>query len=854
MKEIFYTVLGLSMLPLFYASLDNNPDSASTKSAKNRGTAPGSTTSKDTTHTGSSAGTHSKAGTNPNTPAALPKNKKDIYIIDGPKTPRNKSEPPENTPPVAPAPSPVTAPSSPTAASPAAVSSPVVPPPTVIPPPIATAPSSVAVPLPVTAPDEKIQVTTNEDKATSPTREDKNQLPPSNAAKTILSGNFSRNENYGKPPERTVIGDSGKPLIDLSSIEMINSMTFAEGNPADHLPWKTSGYYHFAKNQDLKELIRNFCAMQSMDVIVSDNIGDIVNGKFSDVTPCQFWKDIVNAYGLVWFFDGSMMYAYKSNEVTSTVYQMNRDEMRTLVRVITQLGWLSSNVTFRPLETAGILVVSGPPKLMSLLEELSKKVVIERVSNVYDIRSFPLKHAWAYDMSVNYRGGNMNIPGVATMLQQIVGALPGPVGDSNIGVSIDNSQSNAATEKKAIPGTVYHTNEPKKNDTETKESNKDSNKNGEKSPLNLSEIFVTYDTRLNAVIVKAKRQDMAFIENIIQQLDVPRDAIKIDVAVVDITKGGAIKVGSKFAVKKRDTSAAAGGATGAGGAAAGSMERITFDFTEKANASITMNFDKLFRNYSLAETLNILEDVGNAQTLTRSSVITLDNIGAVIDRSSTVYTPVSGAKAGGLYDVTVSTKLVVVPHIIPGEFDCNGSPKIKLLIEVTDGAFDKDARINANSPATATNSVNTEASLFEGQSLFIGGYFHENHSVASAGVPFLKDIPLLGYLFKTDSRDNSVAERIYIITPSIINMDDPKRTQLNRFFTDSQLSGEPTLKPDEFILTHDYERPSFDNATFKPKEAKFSWNKIFAKNDGDMDDSESKRWIQRRDRMRRRRR
>jgi type II secretory pathway component GspD/PulD (secretin) len=231
-----------------------------------------------------------------------------------------------------------------------------------------------------------------------------------------------------------------------------------------------------------------------------------------------------------------------------------------------------------------------------------------------------------------------------------------------------------------------------------------------------------------------------------------------------------------------------------------------------------MNFDKLFRGYSLAETLNILEDVGNAQTLTRSSVITLDNIGAVIDRSNTTYVPVTGAKAGGLYDVTVSTKLVVVPHIIPGEFDGNGCPKIKLLIEVTDGSFDKDPRINASGPATSTSSVNTEAAIFEGQSLFIGGYFHETHSINSAGIPFLKDIPLLGHLFKTSGRDNSILERIYIITPTVVRIDDPKTTQLNRFFTDGQLAGESTLKPDEFILTNAYEKPSFEKATYKPKQ------------------------------------
>ncbi|MDR0590711.1 MAG: hypothetical protein LBG09_02575 [Puniceicoccales bacterium] len=645
------------------------------------------------------------------------------------------------------------------------------------------------------------------------------------------------------------MGDSITPLIDLSSVEIVTSMALTEGDPADRLPWKTAEYYHFAKNQELKELIRNFCVMQSMDVIVSDKVADVVNGKFSNVTPHQFWKDIINAYGLVWFFDGSMMYVYKSDEVSSSVYQMNRDEMRTLVRVISQLGFLSSNVTFRPLETAGILVVSGPPKLMSLIEELSKKIVIERVSNVYDIRSFPLKHAWAYDMIVNYRGGNMNIPGVATMLQQMVGAITGPVGESSIGLQIDNSKAGGATAAKAIPGTAYHAEKAKKDSSEAKDVGKMAPQGGEKNPLNLSDIFVTFDTRLNAVIVKAKRQDMPFIESIIQQLDVSRDALKIEIAVVDITKSGSLKIRSKLEANRRMAVAAGGAGTTAADAEKKS-KRISFNFLDATEASLVMNFDKLFKNYSMSETLNILEEVGNGQTLIRSSVITLDNIGAVIDTSETAYVETQGAKAGGLFDVTVSTKLTVVPHIIMGEFDANGMPKIKLLIEVQDGGFTTNPRQGSSGPGTTTRTVNTEASVFEGQSLFIGGSFKEIHEVSSAGIPILKDIPLIGHLFKMSNRGNSVTERIYIITPTIIHHDDTQTAQLSRFFTEGNLAGEPTLKPDEFILTNDYERPSFEKATYKPEKIKLNWGKIFRRGAEDGDESEIEKAERRRQRAR----
>jgi type II secretory pathway component GspD/PulD (secretin) len=248
----------------------------------------------------------------------------------------------------------------------------------------------------------------------------------------------------------------------------------------------------------------------------------------------------------------------------------------------------------------------------------------------------------------------------------------------------------------------------------------------------------------------------------------------------------------------------------------------------------------------MSETLNILEEVGNGQTLIRSSVITLDNIGAVIDTSETAYVETAGAKAGGLYDVTVSTKLTVVPHIIIGEFDANGMPKIKLLIEVQDGGFTNNPRPGANGPSTTTRTVNTEASVFEGQSLFIGGSFKETHEVSSAGIPILKDIPLIGHLFKMSNRGNSVTERIYIITPTIIHPDNTQTEQLSRFFTESHLSGKPTLKPDEFILTRDYEKPSFEGATYKPE----NWSKFFRKDIENSDGSENGKANQKRKRVR----
>jgi type III secretion protein C len=566
----------------------------------------------------------------------------------------------------------------------------------------------------------------------------------------------------------------------------------------DGIPWKDSNYYHFSKDQDLSELIKSFCSMQGIDIVVSEKVNDIVNGKFSNVAPKQFWHDMTQAYGLVWFFDGSILYVYKGNEIMSKVWKMSPDEMRSLAKVMEQLGFSSSNFSFRPMEKSGILVVSGPPKLMEVISDLSAKIIVERMTDVYDIKSFRLKNAWAYDMSFNYKGGTVTIPGVATMLQAILYNSPGAIGDTNIGMTTDKKNPHKATAVKDLtdncnyfkPDDDKSKKDNKSNEKPAATENKNSGDSGIKNEKTWKDIFITYDSRLNAVIVKAKKQDMELLGNLIEQLDVSQQAIRIDVAIIDIRKGITEQLGTDLL----------------------SMQghRLDVLFNPSNNKKSRASINGIFKNYTLTATLQALEEAGDAQTLARPSVLTVDNIAAVIDRSNTVYVQVAGKESQGLYDVTASTKLVVVPHIIPEEYDEGGNPKIKLMVEVSDGSVDKDPRFGATgTPSTSTSSINTEAVLYEGQSLFIGGYFHEQHDKADTGIPLLKDIPIIGNIFKNKMASNNVLERIYLITPKIVKIDEQAIKDYNRFFSDSNLSGEATLNSKEFNLLRKYKSKDY---------------------------------------------
>jgi general secretion pathway protein D len=74
-----------------------------------------------------------------------------------------------------------------------------------------------------------------------------------------------------------------------------------------------------------------------------------------------------------------------------------------------------------------------------------------------------------------------------------------------------------------------------------------------------------------------------------------------------------------------------------------------------------------------------------------------------------------------------------------------------------------------NSPTIRKRSVETKLSMRDGATVMLGGLISETATDSDSGVPFLKDIPGLGNLFKQSSRNRSRTELVMLITPYIIN-------------------------------------------------------------------------------------
>ena len=92
-----------------------------------------------------------------------------------------------------------------------------------------------------------------------------------------------------------------------------------------------------------------------------------------------------------------------------------------------------------------------------------------------------------------------------------------------------------------------------------------------------------------------------------------------------------------------------------------------------------------------------------------------------------------------------------------------------------------NATSNINSPEISNRQISTELTLRDGHSVLLGGMISNSHSEGQSGVPILRDIPILGQLFRVDKTLNTRTELVIMIIPYIIDDDDEAKAITEAF-------------------------------------------------------------------------
>jgi type IV pilus assembly protein PilQ len=156
---------------------------------------------------------------------------------------------------------------------------------------------------------------------------------------------------------------------------------------------------------------------------------------------------------------------------------------------------------------------------------------------------------------------------------------------------------------------------------------------------------------------------------------------------------------------------------------------------------------------------------GKTKSIASPRVLTADSTPALIESGTEIpYLSVSAAGTNVIFRKAVLS-LQVTPKITP---DDKVNMKV-LLTQDTLGRYVPTGIPNAEVPTIDIKKVDTQVLVENGGTLVVGGVYIQTETDTKNSVPLLADIPILGWLFKNDTKKYEKRELLVFITPRIMN-------------------------------------------------------------------------------------
>jgi general secretion pathway protein D len=299
-------------------------------------------------------------------------------------------------------------------------------------------------------------------------------------------------------------------------------------------------------------------------------------------------------------------------------------------------------------------------------------------------------------------------------------------------------------------------------------------------------ISITADEATNALIIVASPSDYQNLINVIKQLDRRRRQVYVEVMIVEATIDRLRELGTQWRViaTHNDEPVAIGGfrsvdptdiqnlifgLTGLTGGGLGNFLDIDVNTIDPVTGEITQTALTI---PGFAALFNLDEFEGAVNVLSTPQILTSDNQEATIHVGENV--PFVSARERDITTTnTVLTSiertdvgiiLKITPQITEGDF-------VKLIlfqeISAVVPELDEDILINVG-PTTTVRSTNTSVVVKDNQTVVISGLIQERAEDNSTKIPILGDIPVLGWLFKTERTKKKKTNLLVFITPHIM--------------------------------------------------------------------------------------
>lgn len=502
-----------------------------------------------------------------------------------------------------------------------------------------------------------------------------------------------------------------------------------------------------AREQPIGAFLQDLAAAVDVPLALAPGLTGAVNGSFSGPAD-KVLRDVARVYNLVSYFDGAVLHVVPASDLQRKSFSAAPAAAERLLREAGEQGLPDARNTLRR-GGEGQLVAVGTRRFVEQVDEMVRAAQVAPAAaapnaGAMDFRVFYLRYAWAQDQTMTFSGRQVVLPGVASILRSLVSGRPGAAlgqevmikptqpslkgqGLAGQGASLKTSSRDSAAD--LLVAALARTAQPA----------------GDPPPVLAPEaaaIRIEADPRLNAVIVRDLADRLPRYEQLIAALDVEPQSLEIEATIIDVNTDRLRELGIDWRWNNAGHSVGFGGGVPVNG----------------AGAVVTAVLGSVGQFVSR---IRALQSEGAARVVSSPQVVTLSNVEAVFDNSSTFFVRVAGKDEVDLFNVSAGTSLRVTPHV----FKDRDGARIKLMVNVEDGNI--TGRTVDQIPVVERSTINTQALIMEGESLLIGGMTRDVNTASNDKVPGLGDIPVVGNLFKTAKSNSARVERMFLITPRL---------------------------------------------------------------------------------------
>lgn len=555
------------------------------------------------------------------------------------------------------------------------------------------------------------------------------------------------------------------------------------GSPAaateEDIPWREDiRFSRTSVDDDIRSILRSLLRANGVSAIFRPGVEGPISLQFDNTPPKQAFDQLLTERGLA--------YEYNPTTRTATFYKdaavsfeppsrqfiaLTDTDFASIRKMLVRFGIGLEGVEYdaatntvslygrddRIREIADLVAkVEGAArdrreKHKEALEQSQTERRAQMEADIYavmrnaEVRVIPLRFASVGATARQFQGRSVTVPGISETLQAIIGDLQIGVAVEAAGRRDQESESEHAFLRRIAA---------------------------------LSRPRVSIDERTNSVIVRGSPEDVRTIEQVIHELDQPLAMIEIEVIIATAQIGVAEELGVALrgsSTAQRGPNRSIAGDSGASGGLVNNDDNSLFDsdgldalsLLPAAGASSTLAaFVVRGANSILQVQLKALAEENKAQVISAPRLVTLDNRTARITRSQDVFVQVDagGDQGQNLAEIETGLTLEITPSLVPSVRDGEAA-LIRLSMNAVNSAPGAGVfgQIDVRS-----QEVQTEVLVPNGGTYIIGGLFDDDRLKRQSGVPGLKDVPVLGQLFRTDDSSSNLSETIFFITPRVV--------------------------------------------------------------------------------------